>query len=159
MSGTRNLCSPSSRMTVCRGTTTLRRERFVTWQFNGRSQARSARKARPTISVSLLSRRVAVSNENRFLASSYRNLRMLTNTKTGAECIRTGVSLLGKKNDSHASKLPVSPNRCGPATWTDNALFVEVAEQLACPRFNCNTNHRASCSPGWRTAAGEDRFR
>src|SRR5258708_40178216 len=44
------------------------------------------------------------------------------------------------------------------STWMENALLVEVPEQLACPRFNCNTNHRASCSPGWRTAAGEDRF-
>src|SRR5882762_7597288 len=33
-------------------------------------------------------------------------------------------------------------------TWTKNALLVEVPEQLACPRFNCNTNHRTSCSPG-----------
>jgi hypothetical protein len=33
-----------------------------------------------------------------------------------------------------------------------------VPEQLACPRFNCNTNHRASCSPGWRTAAGKIGF-
>ncbi len=39
-----------------------------------------------------------------------------------------------------------------------DALLVEVPEQLARPRFNCNTNHRASCWPGWRTAAGEDRF-
>src|SRR5882762_7356727 len=40
------------------------------------------------------------------------------------------------------------------AHLTYYALLVEVKEQLACPRFNCNTNHRASCSPGWRTAAG-----
>src|SRR5439155_19919126 len=36
----------------------------------------------------------------------------------------------------------------------ENALLVEVPEQLACPRFNCNTNYRASCSPGWRTGCG-----
>ena len=41
-------------------------------------------------------------------------------------------------------------------TWPENALLVEVPEELACPRFNCNTNHRASCSPGWKTVAGED---
>src|ERR1019366_6951135 len=93
---------------VCRGTTTQRREHSVTWQSNGRSQARSARKARGTTSVSLLSHKLAVSSENRFSASSYRNLRTSTNTETGANCIQTGPPTPGRKNDAHASKLPPS---------------------------------------------------
>src|SRR5580700_1411404 len=91
-------------MTVCRGTTTLWREHFVTWQCNGRSQARSARKAPATTSVFLLSRKLAASSENRFSASSYRNLRTSTNTETGAECIRTGLLTPGRRNDAPASK-------------------------------------------------------
>jgi hypothetical protein len=43
-------------------------------------------------------------------------------------------------------------------TRPKNALLVEVPEQLACPRFNCNTNHRVSCSAGWRAAAGKIAF-
>jgi hypothetical protein len=44
------------------------------------------------------------SSENRFSASSYRNLRTSTNTETGAECIRTGLLTLGRRNDAPASK-------------------------------------------------------
>src|SRR5580704_17295087 len=90
-------------MTVCRGTTTLQREHFATWQSNGRSQARSARKAPATTCVFLLSRKRAASSENRFSASFYRNLRTSTNTETGAECIRTGLLTPGRRNDAPAS--------------------------------------------------------
>jgi hypothetical protein len=95
-------------MTVCRGTITLRRQHFVTWQSNARSQARAARKAEATTSVLLPARKLVASNENRFSASSCRNLRTSTNTDTGAECIWTGLPTPERKNDAHAPKRPAT---------------------------------------------------
>ena len=111
-------------MTVCRGTITLRRQRFVTWQSNARSQARSARTALATTSVFLPSRKLATSNENPLSASSCRNLRTSTNTDTEAECTRTGLPTPERKNDAHAPKRPVT-DRIG-------RVFSEVDR---CPRL------------------------
>ena len=105
-SGTRSLCFLSSRRMVCRGTTMLPRGHCVTWQFNGRSQVHSARRARAITCVSSLSRRLAASSKNRSSAFSYPNLRTWTNTEIGAERIQTGLPTLGKKNDAHVLNLP-----------------------------------------------------
>src|SRR5713226_2564438 len=73
-------------------------------------------------------------------------------------------SAMSGKSPIHSSRRLVPGSRLVwsgsglKSTWMENALLVEVPEQLACPRFNCNTNHRASCSPGWRTAAGKTAF-
>ena len=107
LSGTKTPYSASLTMTVFLGTTTPPREHFVTWQSNGRSRVRSARKEPPTTSVCLLSLKPAASRASPFSDSSCRKLQTSTNTKNGAECIPTGPSTHGKRNNPH------TPTRSG----------------------------------------------
>ena len=73
-----------------RGTTTLRRGRFVTWQYSGRSLARLAREAPVNTSVCSVSRKPVVSNKSPCSAFSSRDLQTSTDTEKGAERIQTG---------------------------------------------------------------------
>jgi len=73
-----------------RGTTTLRRARFVTWLSSGRSLARLARKAPVNTSACSASRKPVVFNRSLCSAFSSRDLQTSTDTEKGAGRIRTG---------------------------------------------------------------------